>query len=80
MEYKQSIENQIRDEKILREIQDEKIWRDLGLSNAEVEAENEAQIEALEEWNKTELLFIKGIGKKTIESYGDDITEITKKY
>ena len=30
--------------------------------------------------SNAELLFIKGIGKKTIESYGDDITEITKKY
>ena len=63
MEYKQSIGDkkrdekiwrEIQDEKIWREIQDEKIWRDLGLSKAEYEAENEAQIEALEEWNKTE--------------------------
>ena len=30
--------------------------------------------------SNAELLFIKGIGKKTIESYGDDIIEITKKY
>ena len=30
--------------------------------------------------SNAELLFIKGIGKKTIESYGDDITKITKKY